>query len=344
MALFVDIEKKTDDFHLKLCFEADRGVLALLGASGCGKSMALKCIAGIERPDRGRIVLNGRTLYDSQAHIDLPPQKRRVGYLFQSYALFPGMSVERNIACGLRGRRDAAAVREMIDRMGLTGLEKAKPATLSGGEQQRTALARILISEPDVLLLDEPFCALDRPLRARLEREVRTILDGFDGPAVLVSHDREEVYRLSDRVAIMNSGHLETVGPKRAVFAAPRTVYGAELTGWSNISPVCPADDGSALALRWGVRLAVDGPVGDATHVAVDAHGCRISAAPEDPAFTVVSVEEGAHTDTLVLSAGAEPLRMEAPRGHLPGETLHVSIPPQAVALLKGASIEKSSS
>ena len=228
MALFVDIEKQLGSFHLKLSFTAENGVLSLLGASGCGKSMTLKCIAGIETPDRGKIVLDGVTFFDSEKHINLPPQKRRVGYLFQQYALFPNMNVRQNILCGCRKRKDAdAAVTEIIRTMQLEGLERLRPAALSGGQQQRVALARILVNQPEVLLLDEPFSALDSHLRLQLEQEVRRVCRSFGKPVIFVSHNREEVFRLTDRIALMRSGHIETIGEKNAVFAEPVTVSGA---------------------------------------------------------------------------------------------------------------------
>ena len=160
MSLLVEIEKQLGNFHLNVRFQAETETLALLGASGCGKSMTLKCIAGIMTPDRGRIVLNGRVLFDSEAGIDLPPQQRRVGYLFQNYALFPTMTVEKNILCGIRSGSKAeknAALTATLHRFRLEGLEKRYPAQLSGGQQQRVALARILCTRPEAILLDEPF-------------------------------------------------------------------------------------------------------------------------------------------------------------------------------------------
>ena len=171
MKLTVDIEKTLGNFHLRVAFEASQGVTALLGASGCGKSMTLRCIAGICRPDWGRIVLDGVTLFDSKKRIDLPPQKRRVGYLFQQYALFPNMTVRQNIAAGVRDRKAALHVADdMIRKMRLDGLENRRPQALSGGQQQRVALARILVNQPEVLLLDEPFSALDTHLRFQTEQ------------------------------------------------------------------------------------------------------------------------------------------------------------------------------
>ena len=152
MSLSVDIRKRLGSFTLDVNFTAERGITSLLGASGCGKSMTLKCIAGIEKPDEGVIELDGRTLYDSAKGINLPPQARRVGYLFQNYALFPNMTVRQNILCGLNREKDRAVkqrrLREMLKMMQLEGFEERKPAQLSGGQQQRVALARILVSDP----------------------------------------------------------------------------------------------------------------------------------------------------------------------------------------------------
>ena len=192
MSLYVDIEKRLGAFRLQSKFEVADETLALLGASGCGKSVTLKCIAGIMTPDRGRIVLNGRVLFDSEKKIDLTPQQRRVGYLFQQYALFPNMTVEQNILCGIRaGSRSEkrTLLSEKIRLFRLEGLEKKHPAQLSGGQQQRVALARILCSEPQAILLDEPFSALDSYLKWNLELELSDLLAGFRGPILWVSHE-----------------------------------------------------------------------------------------------------------------------------------------------------------
>ena len=192
MSLYVDIEKRLGAFRLQSKFEVADETLALLGASGCGKSVTLKCIAGIMTPDRGRIVLNGRVLFDSEKRTDLTPQQRRVGYLFQQYALFPNMTVEQNILCGIRaGSRSEkrALAAEKLRMFRLEGLEKKYPAQLSGGQQQRVALARILCSEPQAILLDEPFSALDSYLKWNLELELSDLLAGFRGPILWVSHE-----------------------------------------------------------------------------------------------------------------------------------------------------------
>ena len=198
MSLMVDIHKQLGRFSLDASFRADGGTLGLLGASGSGKSLTLKCIAGIERPDRGKILLNGVTLFDSERRINLPPQKRRVGYLFQNYALFPNMTVRQNILCGIRWERDrarrAAELRRVVELLHLQGFEEQRPDQLSGGQQQRTALARILVSRPELLMLDEPFSALDEHLRDQLQIQMKKLLDTFDGDILLVTHNQDEAY------------------------------------------------------------------------------------------------------------------------------------------------------
>ena len=186
MSLRVEIEKRLGNFALQAEFETREQTLALLGASGCGKSVTLKCIAGIMTPDKGRIELDGQVLFDAEKGINLPPQKRRVGYLFQQYALFPNMTVVQNICCGIRARgaERERLVREQMRRFQLEGLEKSYPAQLSGGQQQRVALARILAGEPKAILLDEPFSALDSYLKWSLEAELTQMLAAFSGPLV----------------------------------------------------------------------------------------------------------------------------------------------------------------
>ena len=209
MSLEINIEKKLDGFTLRAAFTAGNTSTALLGASGCGKSMTLRCIAGIVKPDRGRIVLDGRVLFDSDRHIDLPPQQRGVGLLFQNYALFPNMTVEQNILCGLKTEKDPAARRaacaEMLRTMRLEELAKRYPAQLSGGQQQRAALARILVGKPRILMLDEPFSALDSYLREEVEGEVGSLLANFAGTALLVTHNRDEAYRLCKEMIVLNT-------------------------------------------------------------------------------------------------------------------------------------------
>ncbi len=219
MQLEINISKKLKEFSLQAELALQDGVLGLMGSSGSGKSMLLKCLAGIETPDSGRIVLNGRVLFDSAAKINLPPQKRRVGYLFQSYALFPNMSVAENIICGprakgLRQEQSHAVVQAMVSKFQLQGLEARYPRQLSGGQKQRAALARLLAVEPEVILLDEPFSALDTQLKDRLQEQLQQLLAEYGGISVLVSHDRQEIERLSDRVLFIQQGILSEEGIK----------------------------------------------------------------------------------------------------------------------------------
>jgi molybdate transport system ATP-binding protein len=267
MGLYVNIKKRLGDFTLDVEFESENGVLGLLGASGCGKTLTLKCIAGIVTPDRGKIILNGNTLFDSEKRINLPPQKRRVGYLFQNYALFPNMTVEQNIACGLCHEKDKAkrreAVARMMERMRLGGLGKRRPHELSGGQQQRAALARILVGQPEALLLDEPLSALDSHLKDQLAVELWDILKAFGKDALLVTHSRDEAYKLCHMLAIMGEGRLEGVGATKDIFADPRTRAGAALTGCKNIAAASKAGDTLVYVPAWGVTLDAGRPVGE---------------------------------------------------------------------------------
>lgn len=267
MSLFVDIEKRLGNFQLTARFETRGGTLGLLGASGCGKSMTLKCIAGIERPDRGVIVLDGETLFDSARGIDLPPQRRRIGYLFQNFALFPNMTVEQNILCGLRWEKDRlrrnAELERAVRLCRLEGLEKLRPRQLSGGQQQRTALARILASAPRLLLLDEPFSALDSHLRDKLQLELRELLRQFGREALLVTHSRDEAYRMCAHIAVMEAGRLLPLKETKVLFADPGSVCACLLTGCKNIAPARKAGTYQAEVPGWGVTLQTARPVED---------------------------------------------------------------------------------
>ena len=197
MGVKIEIQKKIGNFHLDVRFQSEASRIGILGASGCGKSMTLKSIAGIEMPDQGLIELDGKMVYSSKEKLHIRPQERSVGYLFQNYALFPTMTVEKNIAVGVGGSKHEkeARVHEMVRRFRLEGLEKRLPGELSGGQQQRVALARIMAYEPEVILLDEPFSALDTFLRDHLQRELEAMLADYQGTVILVSHNRDEIYR-----------------------------------------------------------------------------------------------------------------------------------------------------
>ena len=295
MSLHVDIRKRLGSFTLDAAFTAERGITSLLGASGCGKSMTLKCIAGIEKPDEGVIELDGRVLFDSSKGINLPPQARRVGYLFQNYALFPNMTVRQNILCGLNREKDRAAkekrLREIVKMMQLEGLEQRKPAQLSGGQQQRAALARILVNDPQILLLDEPFSALDGHLRDSLKVEMRDLLERFGREVLMVTHDRNEAYNMSREIAVMDAGRLLTIKPTKALFADPGSVQAAILTGCKNIAEARKLDEHLVEVPAWGIRLETKQRVRDGLRaVGLRAHYFNPSAAQNR--FPVRFVEE----------------------------------------------------
>lgn len=257
MAIFIDIKKKLENFSIELEIESSSKRIGILGASGCGKSMTFKMIAGIEKPDEGTIRIGAMVLFDSRSRINIKPQKRNVGYLFQNYALFPTMTVEENIAAGLKGRREEKKkrIREMTERFGLTGLENRLPGELSGGQQQRTALARIMAYEPEVILLDEPYAALDTFLKDRLEQELLNMLEDYTGTAILVSHNRDEIYRFSEELLVLEDGREAAFGKSKDIFENPRKTAVARLTGCKNISKVEILDKYHMYALDFGVIL-----------------------------------------------------------------------------------------
>ncbi|WP_300411536.1 sulfate/molybdate ABC transporter ATP-binding protein [uncultured Oscillibacter sp.] len=352
MALTVQIQKRYGDFRLDVDFTAEDGqALALLGASGCGKSATLKCVAGIDRPDRGRIELDGQVLFDSEADIDLPPQRRRVGLLFQSYALFPNMTVERNIAVCL-GRLDRRERRrrtaELLALLRLEEQAALHPRQLSGGQRQRAALARVLAAEPRALLLDEPFSALDSFLRQQLEEELRDLLDRFPGPVVWVSHDRGEACRNCPRVCVLEAGRSSPARGMAALMADPVTVSAARLSGCGNLVPARPGPGpGLAEVPAWGLtlRTAVPWRAG-VTTLGFRANRVRPAEAGEVNAFpcrVVRAVEDAFSILVLLLPEGAEPeappLRMELPGeawAALPDRTrLLASIRPEDLMLLE---------
>jgi len=345
MSLFVDIEKHLGDFHLRVRFEAADETLALLGASGCGKSLTLRCIAGVETPDRGRIVVDGVTLFDSDKRINQTPQERRTGLLFQNYALFPNMTVAQNIAAGARREKDPdkrkRAVADVMESFGIAELSGRYPRQLSGGQQQRVALARILVSQPRILLLDEPFSALDSHLRYQLEQEVGQVIQRFGKTAVLVSHDRHEVYRMADSIAVMDQGRVDALGRKEAVYADPRTTAGARLTGCKNISRARVLDAAHLEALDWGITLRV--PVHNRPVTAVGIRSHAIAHGPGENAFScaVVSVADNPFSLTTQIQLRAarhgQPLLWELPadrRRALCGEQVEIHLPAEAILLL----------
>ena len=338
MSLIVDIEKKLDNFTLRSQFETPDGIMALLGASGCGKSVTLKCIAGIMTPDRGRILLDGETLFDSEKKIDLTPQQRRVGYLFQQYALFPNMTVTQNIICGIRqGKREEkkAQAAEAIRRFRLEGLEKKYPAQLSGGQQQRVALARILVSEPRAILLDEPFSALDSFLKWNLELELSDLLSEFTGPILWVSHDLRECYRNCSAVCVIENGVSGAVTDMETLLHHPGTRGAAQLVGCRNFLPGHSTAEGVVVS-GWNMTLPVKTPL---QQVTIGIPDTAIAFAAEGTACTVERMIRDIGETVVLLRPAAEkeapPLRAVLPQGMQTetGAEVFITVDPQQCIL-----------
>ncbi len=350
--LSVDIKKRLGNFRLNVQFETGDGILALLGASGCGKSMTLKCIAGVETPDEGRIVLNDRVLFNSKQRVNLPPQQRRVGYLFQNLALFPQMTVRQNIGAGVRSKDKEERERiidEKIRSFYLTGLDHKYPSQLSGGQQQRVALARMLASEPEAVLLDEPFSALDSYLRWQLEQELFAVLEPFGGASVYVSHNRDEAYRLCNTVCLIDNGMSQGVTDLKSLLEHPQTLSAALLAGVKNFSRAKWLDHNRILAIDWAAELDCTNTIPeDIALIGVHAHRftpcgggepnavpCHVLRVTEDTNRAIVllhpllSVGEGDYTR----------IRLEMPKENAAnlhrGEELHVRVDAADILLLR---------
>jgi ABC-type sulfate/molybdate transport systems, ATPase component len=275
MSLKVDIRKNLKNFSLNIKFETNGTPLGILGASGCGKSMTLKCIAGIMTPDSGHISYNGKILFDSEKKINLRSQERSVGYLFQNYALFPNLTVAENIGISVKGNKKEKAdlINHMLSFFRLEGLENSYPYKLSGGQQQRVALARMLAYKPDLLLFDEPFSALDMYLKEGLQLELGRLLKDFRGESILVTHDRDEVYKLCNQLLIMESGEKLCNGDTKAIFLKPKKTQAARLTGCKNISPIKKISENTCLALDWNITFTTAEVIkNEITHIGIRAH------------------------------------------------------------------------
>ncbi len=353
MALTVDIEKKLPGFSLRVSFDCREKTLGLLGGSGSGKSMTLRCIAGLDRPTGGRITLGERVLFDSAANINLPPQQRRVGFLFQNYALFPHLTVFGNIAMGLRGMKkqeQEKIIKEMVAKVKLDGLEERYPRQLSGGQQQRVALARALVLQPQVLLLDEPFSALDNHLRGEMEQELKDLLQNYDGSSVFVTHNLEEAYRLCPDLLILEDGEVIAGGPREEIFNRPPNLATARITGCQNLSRIRIGRGNTVEALDWDCVLHISGDnmFKDACYAGissrhirpagkddrVNALHCRIINVIESPYQVILSVKPaGRETNNLScfqLSIPNEEWNSLASQN--PGE-LRICLPPEKIFL-----------
>jgi molybdate transport system permease protein len=321
-SLEVSVEKALEYFHLEVGFCAGQSALGLLGASGAGKSMTLRMIAGIVAPDRGRIVLNGRVLYDSATGEKISAAERKIGIVFQDYALFPRMTVAENVGFGLsklQERERKVRVQRQLESMHIAELADRYPSEISGGQRQRVAIARCMAIEPDALLLDEPFAALDPHLRRQTEEQLRATLAGYNGAVIFVTHDMEEAFRFCSDLLVLDSGKVIASGPKHQLFERPQTVAAARLTGCKNIAPARRVAADRIAVNAWDCKLRTAIPVPDAlTHAGIRSHQISFhSAADEENTFScwLVATSEAPHEMTLYLRLH------EAPR---PGESPHL--------------------
>lgn len=314
--LLVDIEKQLANFKLDTAFTAYQETLGLLGGSGSGKSMILRCIAGVETPSQGRIILNGQTLFDSETRVDVPSHQRKVSLVFQNYALFPHMTVAQNIAFGLRHLSKtmrSQLVEQKLALVQLQGLGDRYPHQLSGGQQQRVALARALATEPEALLLDEPFSALDTYLRAQLERQLIETLSTYSGVTLFVTHNLEEAYRVCEKLMVMSGGRAIAFDTKNRIFDHPQTVRVAQLTGCKNFSRAAVVEEYGIKAFDWGVTLRVVEAISDdLSDVGIRAH--QVNIMPSDSGLSntfpcwLASTSETPHRMTLFLKLNAAPI------------------------------------
>lgn len=312
MSLVVDIEKKLKEMTLKISFKTGEvgNITGILGASGCGKSMTLKCIAGIVTPDKGTISLNGRVLFDSEKNINQRPQARKVGYLFQSYALFPHMTVQQNVELALHGtkRVKEETAKHYLTMLQVEALAGNYPSRLSGGQQQRVALARILASDPDVLMLDEPFSALDDYLKEKLQLELLEVLDMYRGHILMVTHNRNEIYWFCKQIHVLEQGQVVVSGDTKEVFQKPNVIAAAKLTGCKNIEPIYRLSDWELKIPAWNIVLKLGKKIPKSTKaVGIRAHyfqipkddevnnvlPCHCKQVLEDPFEVTIIMENG---------------------------------------------------
>lgn len=352
MSAIVKFRKKFGSFSLSVDFEAGNEVLALLGGSGCGKSMTLKCIAGIVTPDEGEIVIDGVPFFDSKRRINLKPQQRKCGLLFQNYALFPNMTTKQNIMTVLehgsgRCMNKEERYQEIVRKFFITGLDDHYPSQLSGGQQQRVALARIMASNPAVIMLDEPLSALDSFLRWQLEQNLSRTLREFAGTTLYVSHNRDEVYRLCSKVCVINQGESEPVKSVKEFFDAPPTITAAILSGCKNFSRAVKDGPCSVAAKDWNISLKCGREIPEGVkYVGLRAHyitpldapaegdnvfSVEIISIKEDVFTTIVTVKPNGTASDSNFAAVRIELQKEAAAKYSVGDKIYVRAEPSDV-------------
>jgi len=280
MKLYVNIQKKYKEFSLDVAFKCEEGILGLLGASGSGKSMTLRCIAGIDTPDSGLIVLDDVVYFDSKKGINLSSQERQVGFLFQNYALFPHLTVYQNLGFALNIKNKSEkdkVINAYLEMVAMSDYSDRYPRQLSGGQQQRVAIARALAIQPRALLLDEPFSALDNHLRSQMEKHLLEVLKAYEGVAIFVSHNVEETYRIAEQLVIFSEGKVIADANRDSLFKNPPNVNSAQITGCKNISPTLKIGDHTVLATSWQFQIPlISEKNSKSTHVGIRAHHIKI--------------------------------------------------------------------
>jgi molybdate transport system permease protein len=353
--LELTLNKSLDSFDLQIALQAGRGTLGLLGASGSGKSMTLRMIAGVTVPDSGRIVLNGRVLFDSATRQNLPAAQRRIGIVFQDYALFPHLTVEENVGFGLGGVSAAERrkrVNQLLELMHITELADRYPREISGGQRQRVAIARCMAIQPDALLFDEPFTALDPHLRRQMEEQLRETLATYNGVVIFVTHDMEEAFRFCSELLVLDHGRAIARGPKHELFKRPRTVVAARLTGCKNIVKAKRTAAGAMAIDAWQCTLSAASEVPQGlTHIGMRSHQI-VFAEQADGENTfpcwLVATSEAPHEMTLYLHLHRAPQAGEVPhlQADVPKEQWrilcaqpqpwHIRLAPEKLLLLEG--------
>ncbi len=295
MSLKVHIKKDFGSFTLNVDFVSNGGITSFLGASGSGKSITLKCIAGIIKPDEGHIELNGRVLFDSEKKINLPIQERKVGYFFQDYALFPNMSVRKNILMGLKKYGKDYPVEEeyqkIIELLHIEDLGEHYPNQLSGGQKQRVALARILVNKPEIILLDEPFSALDEHLRVRLQLEMHEILKSLNQETIFVTHSRDEAYVLSENTLIIDNGQIIETNSTKELFKNPKYLRSAIISGCKNYTE-CVVLNGRINVPTWGISFLMKDIPENTKYVGIRAHAFSLEKTKEKFDIEIIDVLE----------------------------------------------------
>jgi len=314
MGLELKIKKILPGFTLNIELSCEQGITGILGQSGSGKSMLLNCIAGLIKPDEGHIRINGKTLFDSEKRINLPPKDRRVGFLFQNYALFPHMTVLENVAFGMSGtdkKENLKKSASLLERFHIPEMGNRYPAQISGGQQQRVALARAMAVEPEIFLLDEPFSALDQHLKTQLLKEVAGTLRGYGGSALFVTHNIDEAYQLCDQIAVISNGEVDICGPKKDIFQRPTSPQSALITGFKNIGAATRKSERILDVHEWGIQLRASAEITeDQGFVGIRATDIRLAEpdAAENCHFAWIADEiDSPFSGTLYLKFGAAP-------------------------------------